>query len=110
MLEVMNNSEDELLTSTFSWGPSYRDAMLELDPLELRVKINIALSELKKRTAELMLAGKPASSSEWQALVDAHNNLRVIEKHELISPIEAGASSVIQSAAGDEGRPPQGAS
>ncbi len=107
MLEVMNNSDDEM--RTFPWGRSYRDAMLEIDPLELRAKINIALFELKKRTSELMLAGEPVSSVEWQALVDAHNNLRVIEKHELSSAMEA-VPAVIQSDVGDEKRTPRGAS
>ncbi len=73
------------MTQTFPWQRSYQDAMLELDPVELRAKVQLALSELQERSRELLAARDSESSVEWQAIADARSNLSVIQRHELAS-------------------------
>jgi hypothetical protein len=69
----------------FSWQRSYQDAMLELNPVELGAKVRRAVSELQLRSSELQLSREGEAFREWQAIADALNNLRAIEKFELNS-------------------------
>ena len=77
------------MTKLFPWQRSYRDALLELNPVELRVKINRAVSELQNRSRELMFAQDVQSLIERQAVMDALNGLDSIERYELTAPFEA---------------------
>jgi hypothetical protein len=74
----------------YSWQPTYQDALLELNPAALRVKIARAISELEKRKRELMLAQDKKSLAERQAIVDALNGLGAIERFELTVALDPG--------------------
>ncbi|MFZ3340902.1 MAG: hypothetical protein WA213_08475 [Terriglobales bacterium] len=76
----------------YSWQQSYHDALLELNPAELRVKIIRAVSELERRNRELLSAQEAESLAERQAIVDALNGLGAIERFELLAPFELPVS------------------
>lgn len=73
----------------FTWRQSYQDALLETDPAEMRTKLSRAFTELEQRNRELMFRRDAESLSEMQAIADACNGLRAIEKTELTLPVEA---------------------
>lgn len=77
------------MTKAFSWQQSYQDALLELNPAELRIKIRRAILELEKRSRELALVQGAESGAERQAIADALNGLGAIEKFELTVPCES---------------------
>ena len=77
------------MSNMYAWQRSYQDAMLELDPSEMPAKLKRAASELQERAEELMSARDATSILEWQAIGDALNNLRVIERHELSIEFES---------------------
>jgi hypothetical protein len=77
------------MTKIFTWQPSYQDALLETDPLEMRTKLSRAFAELEQRNRELMFSRDAESLDERQAIADACNGLRSIEKTELTVPVEA---------------------
>ena len=72
----------------YSWQQSYQDALLELNPPELRAKISRAVSELEKRRRELIFTQDRESLAESQAIIDALNGLGAIERFELSIPFE----------------------
>lgn len=72
----------------YSWQQPYQDALLELNPPELRAKISRAVSELEKRRRELIFARDKESLVESQAIIDALNGLGAIERFELSVPFE----------------------
>ena len=76
----------------FSWQGSYQDALLELDPAELCRKVARAVSELEKRSQELMFTNDAESFKERQAIADALNGLGDIQRHELTVPFETGGA------------------
>jgi hypothetical protein len=76
------------MMKVFTWQQSYQDALLEMDPVEFRTKTRRALAELEQRNGELMFSRDAESLSELQAIVDACNGLRAIEKTELTMPVE----------------------
>jgi|HubBroStandDraft_5_1064220.scaffolds.fasta_scaffold2176211_1 hypothetical protein len=76
------------MMKVFTWQQSYQDALLEMDPVEFRTKITRAFAELEERNRELMFSRDAESLSELQAIADACNGLRAIEKTELTMPIE----------------------
>jgi hypothetical protein len=78
------------MTKAFSWQQSYQDALLEMDLAVMRTKLRRALSELENRNKELMFAQDAESITERQAITDALNGLRAIERSELTVPLEAG--------------------
>jgi hypothetical protein len=77
------------MTKVFAWRQSYQDALLEMDPVEMRAKISQALAELEQGNRELMFRRDVESLKELQAIADACNGLRAIEKTELTVPVEA---------------------
>jgi hypothetical protein len=77
------------MTKIFTWQQSYQEALLELDPVEMRTKISRAFAELEQRNRELMFRRDAESRGEMQAIADACNGLCAIEKTELTMPIEA---------------------
>lgn len=77
----------------YSWQRSYQDAMLELNPAELGAKVRRAVSELQLRSSELQLSHEGEAFREWQAIADALNNLRAIEKFEL-NPVREKNSQI----------------
>jgi hypothetical protein len=66
--------------------------LLELNPAELPAKIARAVSELEKRSRELMFTQAAESLIERQAVADALNGLRAIQRTELSMPFEIGDS------------------
>jgi hypothetical protein len=76
------------MTEVYCWQQSYRDAVLELSPAEMRTKLARARSELEQRNMELICAQDENSREERQAIADALNGLRVIERSELTVPLE----------------------
>jgi hypothetical protein len=81
----MDGMNGEGAQNVYSWQRSYQDAMLELNPAELGAKVRRAVSELQLRSSELLLSREGEAFREWQAITDALNNLRAIEKFELNS-------------------------
>ena len=77
------------MTKAFSWQPSYQDALLELNPAELRTKIRRAILELETRSRELAFVQGAESAAERQAIADALNGLGAIERFELTVPCES---------------------
>jgi hypothetical protein len=78
------------MKKSYSWQQSYQDALLELNPAELRAKLSRAVSELEKRRLELMVAQDKESLAERQAITDALNGLGAISRFELTVPCEPG--------------------
>jgi hypothetical protein len=76
----------------YPWQQSYRDALLELNPAQLQSKIARAISELEIRSWELMFTQAADSLIERQAVADALNGLRAIQRFELSVPFEIGDS------------------
>jgi hypothetical protein len=76
------------MTGVYCWQQSYRDAVLELNPVEMRTKLACARSEIEKRNEELRLAQDENSRAERQAIADALNGLRAIERSELTVSLE----------------------
>lgn len=81
---------DGRMAKLYSWQLSYQDALLELNPEELRTKIDRAISELEMRSRELMFSQDAGSFTERQAIVDALNGLHAIQRHELVIPFDKG--------------------
>jgi hypothetical protein len=71
------------MTQDAHWQDLYKAAMLELNPLELRVKIAVALEAMRVRDEELQQSPEPGSSEERRALADAVHNLSVLRRVEL---------------------------
>jgi hypothetical protein len=76
------------MTRIFTWQKSYQDALLEMGPVEMRTKITRVSAELEQRTQELMFRRDAESRIELQAVADACNGLRALEKTELTVPVE----------------------
>ena len=79
------------MTNLYSWQQSYQDALLELNPAELRAKIGHAVSELESRIRELMSHQDAETVAERQAIRDALNGLHALERSELTMPFETGS-------------------
>lgn len=86
MLESMIDRGGQTM-GAFSWQQSYRDALLELNPAELRAKIARAVAELERRSQELMFAQGEEAVAERQAVADALNGLGAIQRHELTTTL-----------------------
>ena len=54
--------------------------MLELNPLELRVKIAVALEAMRLRDEELRQSSQPGSLEERRAIADAVHSLTVLKE------------------------------
>ena len=61
------------------WLEKYREALLELDPEELTLRIEIAEKAIREQVEELGISGVP-SGDEQHALEDALRGLRVVAK------------------------------
>jgi hypothetical protein len=72
----------------YSWSEIYHVALLELDSSKLPERLALAREKLKQR---MQLAG--LSADEQQAIVDALNNLHVIELNEGSRSQSAGRST-----------------
>jgi len=68
--------------TTIRWRYLYEAAMLELDPVELRSKIEIAEEAIRRRGMELTQTSGPSTREEQKALADALGNLRILAKLE----------------------------
>lgn len=68
------------MTETSQWYELYRSAMLELDPMALKNKIERAGAAMRQRSEELK---HDASGEEQRALADALKNLGSLECLEL---------------------------
>lgn len=68
------------------WRELYKAALLELNQNELQARISAAQAAIHARIEELNKNGKGSDSAEErQAIADAQNSLRVLQK-ELGSP------------------------
>ena len=92
MLELTNHG-GVAMTNLYSWQQSYQDALLELNPAQLPVNIDRAVSELEQRIRELMSVQDVESIAERQAIVDALRGLDTIKRFELTKPSQAGAKA-----------------
>jgi hypothetical protein len=70
------------------WEDLFKAAMLELDPVQLRKKIEAARTAIR-RQSEQVRDPNGSSIDEVRAMSDALQSLRVLEKTELNSPSEA---------------------
>ena len=80
------------------WQDLYKAAMLELNPMELRVKIAVALEAMRVRDEELRQSPQPGSLEECRAIADAAHNLTVLKKVELRPSSPTGESAQIPQA------------
>jgi len=71
------------MTETFQWHKLYRAAALELDPMELKNKIELASGAMRQRDHELTRSFGAGSSEEQRAIADAFRILGVIERLEI---------------------------
>ncbi|MGA9356052.1 MAG: hypothetical protein WBV46_20360 [Terriglobales bacterium] len=76
------------MTKIYAWQRSYQDALLEMDPTQMRTKLSRAFAELEQRNRKLMFQRDAESLREMQAIADACNGLRAVEKSELTVPVE----------------------
>lgn len=82
------------------WQELYKSAVLELNPLVMRTKINIAMEAMRERDEQLRQLHDPNALDERRAIADAVHNLTTLEKLELRSaPSDGGRSSTRQSGA-----------
>lgn len=65
--------------STYCWYESYRAAVLETDGSKMKARIHAAEFEIRERQRALFTADSE-TSAEGQALYDALNNLRVLQR------------------------------
>jgi hypothetical protein len=72
----------------YSWFDIYRVALLELDSSKIPERLALAREKLKQR---MQMAG--LSADEQQAIVDALNNLHVVELNEKSRSQSAGRST-----------------
>lgn len=79
------------MTNFYPWQQSYQEALLELNPAELRANIGRAVSELENRIRELMSNQDVETVAERQAIRDALNGLRAVERSELTVPFKTGS-------------------
>jgi hypothetical protein len=75
------------------WQDLYEAALLELDPIELRNKVEVAHAAMRQRCEELRLIPDAGSLEEQRAIADALTNLGVIERFELRSAIPHSSQS-----------------
>jgi hypothetical protein len=71
------------MTQDAHWQDLYKAAMLELNPLELRIKIAVALEAMRVRDEELRQSPEPGSLEECRAIADAVHSLTVLKRVEL---------------------------
>jgi hypothetical protein len=71
------------MTQDAHWQDLYKAAMLELNPLELRIKIAVALEAMGIRDEELRQSPEPGYLEERRAIADAVHSLTVLKKVEL---------------------------
>jgi hypothetical protein len=64
------------------WQELYKAAMLELNPVELPKRIEVADAAIRRRNEELRVSYDPSTSSERQEIADALNSLRVLRSIE----------------------------
>jgi hypothetical protein len=89
----MRQNVDDPMVRVYCWERAYRDAVLELDPAEMRTKITRAFAQLERRSREVMFTHE-ADLTERQAIIDAVNGLRTIERFELNGLSETGSSQL----------------
>jgi CheY-like chemotaxis protein len=65
-------------TPVSDWRELYRAAMLELNPVKLKNRVELALLEIHRRMREV--EREPSKNSERAALNDALNGLRVLQR------------------------------
>lgn len=68
-----------------AWQKAYHEALLEVDPYRLIVRICAAERLIASRLAELRVG--PKNSEEKQALLEACSALLVIQRPKLIRPV-----------------------
>ena len=66
------------------WQPAYKDALLELDPKQLRARVTVAEAAIFNRLQAL--SNSTDSQAERQAIEDALAGLRVLKRDSLGFP------------------------
>ncbi len=69
------------MTANFSWRELYQAALVEVQPDELRRRIDAAEDAICRRNEELKLAGSQ-TSAEQQAIADALRTLGILARTE----------------------------
>jgi hypothetical protein len=80
------------------WQDLYRSAILEVDPVELRKKVDLAKAAIRERNENLKRGRDSNLVEELGAIADALKNLAVLERSELQMPLASGCNP---SAAGE---------
>jgi hypothetical protein len=81
MLEAMMKAMVMKMTQEIAWQELYRTAMLELDTTKLHQGIEAAIAAVSLRMEELA-KGDGSFMEEGQALTDALQNLRTLQRVE----------------------------
>jgi len=72
----------------YQWREPYQQALLELDPVQLRQKVIDAEAAITRRLQELSVDGHgPGATEERQAINDAISNLRILQTEKLQFPV-----------------------
>lgn len=74
------------MTETIQWQELYRAAMLELDPIKLRQRIEDANEAIQNYREEIKSSNPTGRAEERQQMADALDNLRALLKVEFKSP------------------------
>jgi hypothetical protein len=79
-LEATHRNQDKVNQSSV-WQSLYSDALVELDPIKLLQKIDVAQEAIGDRLNGALHGRNPIDSDERQAIEDARHNLRFLKKH-----------------------------
>jgi hypothetical protein len=82
-----------VMSNKVGWQDFYKSAILELNPMELRNKVELARTAMNQHLEELRLGADANSIDEQRAIGDALKNLGALERFELKSPISEGSQS-----------------
>jgi hypothetical protein len=74
------------MTEPILWPELYRAAMVELDPIKLRQRIEEAHEAIQRYREEINSSNPAGSAEEHQQMADALDNLRALLKIEFKSP------------------------
>jgi hypothetical protein len=64
-----------------NWLTLYNDAVVELDPIKLLDKIEVAQKAISDRLEDALHGRNPINATEQQSIEDARNNLHFLNKH-----------------------------
>jgi hypothetical protein len=76
-------------TQSAKWRELYEAALLEVNPVDLPKRIELACEAMRQRSDELTYAAGPDGLQELRTIDDALQNLRSVQRVELRSSMDA---------------------